>query len=60
MEAATWKEPWIMGNHNCLKPRHNMNPQIRLVIACNMQLMTDLMGEELPSSIVQGAGALSS
>ncbi|XP_052642064.1 uncharacterized protein LOC128141346 isoform X2 [Harpia harpyja] len=29
MEEATWRESWIVGNHNCLKTRRNMNPQIR-------------------------------
>lgn len=45
MEEATWRESWIVGSRNCLKTRRNVNPQIRLVIACNVQLMTDPMGE---------------
>lgn len=59
MEEAMWRESWTVRNHNCLKTCRNMNPQIRLVIACDVQL-TDPMGESLPSSVVQGADTLSS
>lgn len=60
MEEAMWRESWIVGNHDCLKTRRKVDPRIRLVIACDMQLMTEPMGASLPRSIVQGIDTQSS